>query len=57
MGIKVGWEDRVLKEIGTKRDHFVLLCQARLVRTRVKELHQELDKVEQHLVELNNVML
>lgn len=31
MAIKVGWIDKVLREIGTKRDHFTLLWEACLL--------------------------
>lgn len=38
MGIKVGWIDRVLREMGAKRDHFTLLQEARMLRVQLEEL-------------------
>lgn len=45
MGLKVEWMDRVLCEIGSKRYHFVMLREARLLRLRLEELQQENDDV------------
>lgn len=33
MGIRVGWIDKVPREMGAKRDHFPLLQEARLSRS------------------------
>lgn len=56
-GIKVGWIDQVLLEIGAKRDHCTLLREARLLRVQLEKLHEELDKVGQQLMELDTEML
>lgn len=36
MGIRVGWIDKVLREIGVKRDHSVLLHKAQLLELDLK---------------------
>lgn len=36
MGIRMEWIDRIIGEIGAGRDHFELLCEARLLRTNWK---------------------
>lgn len=56
-GIKVEWMDRVHREIGAKRDHFVLLQEAPLLRVRLEELQQEMDDVGYRLAELDVPMV
>lgn len=44
-GINVRWIDKVLDEINSRRGHFVLLREARLLKIRLEELQKEIDKV------------
>lgn len=57
MDIKVERVDRVLEEIGAKRNHFTLLLEAWLLRVRLEELQQEMDDVWRRLAELDVAMV
>lgn len=57
LGIKVECIDRIVCEIGVKRNHFTMLREARLLRVRLEELQEELEKVGRRLAELDIEML
>lgn len=52
MDIKVRLINKVLRDIGAKKDHYTLIHEAQLLRNRVEELLQEMEKFERRLGEL-----
>lgn len=45
MGSEFGWTDKVLGEIGAKKDNYTLIREAQLLRNRIKELQQVMEKL------------
>lgn len=56
MAIKVGWIDKIL-EIGAKKDNYILIREARLLRNQIEELQQEMGEIKHCLGELDTEMV
>lgn len=53
VGIRVEWIDKVIGEIGVRRDHFELLREARLLRIQFEEFHEQMGRLGRRLAELD----
>lgn len=57
MGIKVGWIDKLLREIGARKITHILIRETQLLRKRIEELQQEMEKAECRLRVLDTEMV
>lgn len=52
MGVKIGWLDKVIRDICVRRDHLILTQKEKQFSTWLVELHEEIGRVQQMLVDI-----